>query len=217
LKFLQQAGVQVWLNRRVKSFDGYTVMLDNGEKLITRTLIWAAGVTGAPIKGLDEKCITGGNRLRVDEYNRVAGYENIFAIGDIAEMATAGLPDGYPMLAQPAIQQGRLLGANLPKLVAGKPLKKFVYTDKGSLATIGRNKAVADVKIFNKEIKTQGLFAWFIWLFVHLFSIIGFKNRLLVFINWIWNYLSYDAVMRVIIGNKKENEPVEKATDKVLV
>jgi NADH dehydrogenase len=132
-------------------------------------------------------------------------------------MATAELPEGYPMLAQPAIQQGRLLGDNLPKLVAGKPLKKFVYTDKGSLATIGRNKAVADVKFFNKEFKTQGLFAWFIWLFVHLFSIIGFKNRLLVFINWIWNYLSYDAVMRVIIGSKKENEPVEKATDKVLV
>ena len=121
------------------------------------------------------------------------------------------------MLAQPALQQGRLLGNNLPKLVAGKPLKPFVYTDKGSLATIGRNKAVADVKIFNKEIRTQGTFAWFIWLFVHLFSIIGFKNRLLVFINWTWNYLSYDAVMRVIIGSKKENEPVEKATDKVLV
>ncbi|OQP56096.1 NADH dehydrogenase [Niastella yeongjuensis] len=217
LQFLQEAGVQVWLNRRVKSFDGYTVLLDNGEKLITRTLIWAAGVTGAPIKGLDPACITSGNRLKVDVYNRVAGYENIFALGDIAEMITAENPDGYPMLAQPALQQGRLLGANLPKLIAGKPLKPFVYTDKGSLATIGRNKAVADVKIFNKEIRTQGYFAWLIWLFVHLFSIIGFKNRLLVFINWIWNYLSYDAVMRVIIGTKKENVPVEKVTDKVLV
>lgn len=217
LQFLEQAGVKVWLNRRVKSYDGYIVQLDNGEKLCTRTLIWAAGVTGAPIKGLNEKCITKGNRLKVDVYNRVTGYDNIFALGDIAEMATAENPDGYPMLAQPAIQQGRLLGQNLPKLVAGKPLKPFVYTDKGALATIGRNKAVADVKIFNKEIRTQGFFAWFIWLFVHLFSIVGFKNRLLVFINWMWNYLSHDAVMRVIIGAKKENEPVEKVTDKVMV
>ncbi|MBO9200983.1 MULTISPECIES: NAD(P)/FAD-dependent oxidoreductase [Niastella] len=217
LHFLKAAGVQVWLNRRVKSFDGYTVTLDNGEKLCSRTLIWAAGVTGAPIKGLSEECITSGNRLKVDEYNRLTGYENIFAIGDIAEMATAEKPEGYPMLAQPALQQGRLLGDNLPKLIAGKPLKPFVYADKGALATIGRKKAVADVKIFNKEIRTQGVFAWFIWLFVHLFSIIGFKNRLMVFVNWIWNYLSYDAVMRVIIGAKKENIPVEKSTDKVLV
>jgi NADH dehydrogenase len=216
LDYLKKAGVQVWLNRRVKSFDGYTVLLDNGEKLCSRTLIWAAGVTGAPIKGLNEECITKGNRLKVDVYNRVAGYDNIFALGDIAEMATAENPDGYPMLAQPALQQGRLLGDNLPKLIAGKPLQPFVYTDKGSLATIGRNKAVADVKIFNKEIRTQGYFAWLIWLFVHLFSIVGFKNRLLVFINWFWNYLSYDAVTRVIIGTTKENIPVEKATDKVL-
>jgi NADH dehydrogenase len=217
LQFLENAGVKVWLNRRVKSFDGYSVLLDNGEKLCSRTLIWAAGVTGAPIKGLKAECITKGNRLKVDVYNRVTGYENIFAIGDIAEMATAEKPDGYPMLAQPALQQGRLLGDNLPRLIAGKPLKPFVYVDKGALATIGRNKAVADVKIFNKEIRTQGLFAWFIWLFVHLFSIIGFKNRLMVFINWVWNYLSYDAVMRVIIGAKKENIPVEKVTEKVLV
>src|SRR4051812_32539818 len=123
LDYLKKAGVQVWLNRRVKSFDGYTVLLDNGEKLCSRTLIWAAGVTGAPIKGLNEECITKGNRLKVDVYNRVAGYDNIFALGDIAEMATAENPDGYPMLAQPALQQGRLLGDNLPKLIAGKPLQ----------------------------------------------------------------------------------------------
>jgi NADH:ubiquinone reductase (H+-translocating) len=214
LEFLQKAGVTVWLNRRVQSYDGHTVLLNTGEKLQSRTMIWAAGVTGAPVQGLRNDCIVDGNRVRVDEFNRVAGYENIFAIGDIAAMITPGLPDGYPMLAQPAIQQGRLLARNLMSLAAGKTMRPFRYKDKGTMATIGRKRAVADVKFFGREFRTQGFLAWLIWLFIHLISIIGFRNRLVVLINWMWNYISYDAAIRVILGRRKEVVVEEEVGEK---
>jgi NADH dehydrogenase len=217
LEYLERFGVKVWLNRRVKSYDGYTVLLDNGEKFITRTLIWAAGVSGAPIKGLRQESILKGNRLQVDVYNRVAGYNNIFAIGDIAAMVTPEYPLGHPMMAQPALQQGRLLGKNLSNMLSGKPLKAFNYNDQGSMATIGRNRAVADLKIFKKEYRTQGLRAWLIWMFIHLISVIGFRNRLAVLLNWTWSYFSYDKGIRLIIGKKKENTPVEAVTEKAVV
>ncbi|MDJ1504872.1 NAD(P)/FAD-dependent oxidoreductase [Xanthocytophaga agilis] len=216
LQFLENLNVKVWLNRRVESYDGYTVVLDSGEKLITRTLIWAAGVSGAPIEGLDKKCILKGSRIQVDEYSKVVGYTNIFAIGDIAAMVTPDNPQGHPMMAQPAIQQGRLLGENLTCILTGKPLKPFHYKDQGSMATIGRHRAVADLKINKKEYKMQGWFAWFIWMFVHLISIIGFRNRLFVFLNWIWSYISYDKGIRLIIGNPKSNKPVEEEVPKAL-
>jgi NADH dehydrogenase len=217
LDFLQRIGVKVWLNCRVRSYDGYIVTLDTGERLCSRTLIWAAGVTAAPINGLAETSITRGNRLKVDAFNRVEGYDNIFAIGDIAAMSTTAFPEGHPMLAQPAIQQGKRLGANIKNMMKGKPLKPFVYRDSGSMATIGRNRAVADVKLFGKDLKTQGFLAWMIWMFVHLFSIIGFRNRLIVLINWTYSYFSYDTGIRLIIGKKKENVPVEKSTQKAMV
>jgi NADH dehydrogenase, FAD-containing subunit len=214
LDFLQKAGVTVWLNRRVQSFDGYTVTLNTGEKLQSRTLIWAAGVTGAPVQGLRSDSIVGGNRIRVDEFNRVTGYENIFAIGDIAAMITPDTPDGYPMLAQPAIQQGRLLARNLMRLAAGQTMRPFHYKDKGTMATIGRKRAVADVKLLGREFRTQGFLAWLIWLFIHLISIIGFRNRLVVLINWMWNYVSYDAAIRVILGKRKEVVVEEEVGEK---
>jgi NADH dehydrogenase len=217
LEYLENFGVKVWLNRRVQSYDGYTVLLDNGEKFISRTLIWAAGVSGAPIKGLRKESIVKGNRLQVDAYNRVAGYTNIFAIGDIAAMTIPDYPQGHPMMAQPALQQGRLLGKNISHMLSGKPLQAFNYDDKGSMATIGRNRAVADLKIFSKEYKTQGFRAWLIWMFIHLISVIGFRNRLAVLLNWTWSYFSYDKGIRLIIGKKKENTPVEDATTKAVV
>jgi NADH:ubiquinone reductase (H+-translocating) len=217
LEFLHDRGVKVWLNCKVKSYDGFTVVLDTGEILCSRTLIWAAGVIGSPIEGLREECMLPGRRYKVDEYNRVDGYRNIFAIGDIATMVTNDFPQGHPQMAQPAIQQGKNLAKNLNNLKAGKKLKPFVYNDKGSMATIGRNQAVADLKIFNKVYKTQGLFAWFIWMFIHLMSIIGFRNRLVVLINWMWSYFSYDTGIRLIIGKKKENVPVEQVTEKATV
>jgi NADH dehydrogenase len=217
LSFLQHIGVKVWLNCRVRSYDGYMVTLDTGEQLCSRTLIWAAGVTGAPIEGIREECITRGNRLKVDAYNRVVGYDTIFAVGDIASMITPEYPEGHPMMAQPALQQGRNLGKNFRKMLAGKPMKPFVYNDNGSMATIGRNRAVADVKVFKRYVKMHGWPAWMIWMFVHLFSIIGFRNRLIVLINWTYSYFTYDTGIRLIIGRKKENVPVEKATQKAMV
>jgi NADH dehydrogenase len=199
LEFLKALGVRVWLNCRVKSYDGFTVELESGEKLITRTLIWAAGVCGVPVPGLREESILKGNRLQVDIYNRVLGYKNIFAIGDVAAMITRNTPQGHPMMAPPAMQQGKLLGKNLIGLLQGKPMQAFRYNDKGSMATIGRNKAVVDLQAY----KTQGLIAWFVWMFVHLISIVGYRNRLVVLMNWMWSYFSYDKGMRLIIGSKK--------------
>jgi NADH dehydrogenase len=208
LAFLQDLGVKVWLNRRVNSYDGYTVIMDSGETLITRTLIWAAGVKGAPVNGIRKDSLLKGGRLQVDIHNRVAGYENIFAIGDVAAMVTAADPIGHPMLAQPAMQQGELLGKNIANLIAGKPLQAFRYKDQGSMATIGRNRAVADLKLFNKAFQTQGFLAWLIWMFIHLLSIVGFRNRLAVMANWFWNYFTFDSDNRLIMGNKQENIPV---------
>jgi NADH:ubiquinone reductase (H+-translocating) len=216
-EILEKAGVKLWLNCRVKSYDGFKVQLDTGESLCTRTLIWAAGVTGTSLEGIDRLTVTPGNRLKVDEYGRVQEYKNIFAIGDIAAMSTKESPDGYGMMAQPAIQQGKWLGKNFKRLLEKKDLQPFRYNDQGSMATIGRNKAVADLKIFGKTYKTQGFRAWFIWMFVHLISLIGFRNRLVVLINWMWSYFTYDTGIRLIIGKKKENVPVERVTEKTMV
>ena len=151
---------------------------------------------GATIKGLDAKdLLAGGNRLQVNEYNQVLDHPEIFAIGDIACMQSDKYPNGHPMMAQPAIQQGRQLGENLVRLIAQKPLRPFAYKDKGSMATVGRNKAVCDLK----HLKFQGVFAWFVWMFVHLFFLIGFRNRVVVFVNWVYNYIKFDREARLII------------------
>ena len=215
-EILERAGVKLWMNCRVKSYDGFTVSLDTGETLCTRTLIWAAGVTGTLISGFRPEA-TVQNRLKVDGFSRVEGYDNIFAIGDIALMATPENPEGFAMMAQPAMQQGVWLGKNLVRLLRGEKLLPFKFHDHGSMATIGRNKAVADLKIFKTTYKTQGFKAWFIWMFVHLISLIGFRNKLIVVINWVWSYFTYDTGIRLIIGRKKENVPVEATTTKAVV
>ncbi|MBC8053858.1 MAG: NAD(P)/FAD-dependent oxidoreductase [Sphingobacteriaceae bacterium] len=204
LRFLTDYGVKVWLNRRVKSYDGQTVTLDSGEELKAQTLIWTAGVVGSPIKGLKEESIIKSNRILVNEYNLVKGYDNIFAIGDVACMLTPEYPEGHPMVAQPALQQGKLLARNLLRILKGEKPDAFKYYDQGSMATIGRNHAVADLKMFNREFKTQGFLAWLIWMFIHLISIISFKNRLIVLLNWISGYFSYDKGIRLILGRKKD-------------
>lgn len=213
---LERAGVKLWMNCRVKSYDGFTVTLDTGESLCTRTLIWAAGVTGTVLDGFRPEAIYRG-RLKVDQFSRVEGYDNVFAIGDIAMMSTADEPEGFAMMAQPAIQQGGWLGRNLERLFMKEQMVPFRYRDHGSMATIGRNKAVADLKVFGKLYKTQGFKAWFIWMFVHLISLIGFRNKLIVMINWMWSYFTYDTGIRLIIGRRKENTPVEATTEKAVV
>lgn len=218
LEFLREFGVQVWLDRRVKSYDGYTVTLNTGEKLITRTLIWAAGVTGAPLTGLRPESLLKGNRYAVDEVNRIEGYTNIFALGDIAAMRTAEYPDGHPMVAQPALQQGRLLGKNLQRLLAGQAPEPFHYDDKGAMATVGRNHAVADIKLpGGRDFRTQGFLAWLAWSFIHVISLVTFRNRFTVLLNWTFSYFSYDKGLRYIVGKTKEPLPVEATTEKAVV
>ena len=194
--FLEELGVQVWKGVRVTGYNGKTVTTKTDLVFETATLVWAAGVKGAGIKGLDAAdVLAGGNRINVNEFNQVKGHPDIFAIGDIACMVTEDNPRGHPMVAQPAIQQGKLLGENLERLLAHKSMKPFEYKDKGSMATIGRNKAVCDIKGY----RFQGVFAWFVWMFVHLFFIIGFRNRTVVFINWVYNYIKFDREARLII------------------
>lgn len=199
-QYLIDLGVNVSLNTRVKDYDGLTVYLQDGTTIQTNTLVWAAGVTGNTIEGLNPAVLERGNRIKVDRYNKVEGYANIFAIGDIAYMQEPKFENGHPQVAQVAIQQGNLLAKNLKNVLVNKPMKQFSYKDLGSMATIGRNKAVADLP----KIKFQGFFAWLIWMFVHLMSIVGIKNRLLIFINWAWNYVTYDQSLRLIIEQKNK-------------
>jgi NADH:ubiquinone reductase (H+-translocating) len=201
LEYLQNMGVKVHLNCAVQSYDGHEVVFNTGEKLITSTLVWAAGVKGQPIDGLHTDVITKNGRIKVDEYNRVKGYANIFAIGDAAVMeGDPKFSNGHPMMAPPAIQQGKLVAANIKRLISKKPIKPFRYNDQGSMATVGRHRAVVDLKNF----RTQGAFAWFIWMFVHLMSIVGFRNRVFVFFSWWWSYFSYDKSNRLIISRNKD-------------
>ncbi len=196
LKYLKQMGVEVKLNTGVKSYDGETVTLSTGETIKAKTLVWGAGVKGSPLNGLKTESIVRGNRIKVDEYNKVAGHDNIFAVGDVACMQTAETPNGHPMVAQPAMQQGVNLANNLKKMIRKETnLRPFKYFDMGGMATVGRNKAVADIFGF----KFGGFMAWAVWLFVHLMSLVGFKNRFFVFINWLSSYFSYDKSNRLII------------------
>ncbi len=197
-EYLVKLGVDVALNARVVDYDGQKVTLADGTVIPTNTLVWAAGVIGNKIEGLNPEVIARGNRIMVDEMNQVKGYSSIFALGDIALMTTTTYPNGHPQVAQVAIQQGDLLAKNLIDLSKGNAMKAFVYKDLGSMATVGRNKAVVDLP----NIKFQGFFAWMVWMFVHLMSIVGIKNRLLIFINWAWNYFTYDQSLRLIIKPK---------------
>lgn len=200
--FLEELGVQVWKNTRVKSYDGKLATTQTELSFEAATLVWAAGVKGAAIKGLDaEALLIRGNRIKVNEFSQVIGHENIFAVGDVAGMELPDYPCGHPMMAQPAMQQGKNLGKNLTYLLENKPLKPFVYKDKGSMATIGRNKAVVDLDAY----KFQGIFAWFVWMFVHLFFLIGFRNRMVVFVNWVYNYVRFDREARLIIRPYKRD------------
>jgi len=195
-KFLNNLGVKIWKNVRVTNYDGKTITTNSDLTFDTATVIWTAGVQGAAIAGLDAKSLVEKvERIRVNQFNQVVGYDNIFALGDIASMESESFPQGHPMMAQPALQQGRLLGENLVNLINKKAMKPFEYKDKGSMATIGRNLAVVDLPHYH----FSGVFAWFVWMFVHLFSLIGFKNKAVVFLNWVYNYIRFDREGRLII------------------
>jgi NADH dehydrogenase len=200
LQYLKEMGVDVRLNCAVKSYDGYELHINESDSLISRTVIWAAGVRGNPIAGLPTEALTRGNRIMVDSFNRVKGSENIFAIGDVAQMeGDTKYPKGHPQMAPAAMQQGKLVAENITRLIMKKPMKPFTYSDQGSMATVGRNRAVVDMG----RLKTQGFLAWFIWMFVHLLSITGFKNKIFTFFSWFFSYLSYDRSNRLIIGRPR--------------
>ena len=203
--FLEKLGVNIWKNIRVTNYDGKIVTTNTDLTFEAATVVWAAGVKGAIIKGLDaEEFVTRGHRLLVNEFNQLKGFKHIFAIGDIACLVNEEFPFGLPMMAQPAIQQGDQLGDNLLELIEDKPMKPFEYKDKGAMATIGRNKAVVDLKRW----KFQGIFAWYVWMFVHLFFLIGFRNRMVVFVNWVYNYVRFDREARLIIRPFKKKHKV---------
>lgn len=197
-QFLEELGVKIILDHRVVDFDGSQIFMDDGTTIRANKVIWAAGIRGNTILGLPASSITYGNRIKVNHYNEVVGVKDIYAIGDIAYMEEKLFPKGHPQVAQVAIQQSKNLAQNFKKMLHQKPLKPFSYKDRGSMATIGRNRAVVDLPRF----KFKGFFAWVIWLIVHLFSLIGVKNKVFVFINWVWNYFTYDQSLRLIIRPK---------------
>lgn len=205
LRFLEELGVKVFLHTAVQDYDGTNILLADGTKLQSTTMLWAAGIKANSIPGLDEKIIGRGGRWKVDEYNKVEGYSNIFAIGDLAIMTSDEYPNGHPQVAQVAIQQATVLANNLKASLKNKPWKSFIYHDKGSMATVGKKLAVVDLPI----IKFQGFLAWIVWLFVHLMAIVGVKNKFDVFMNWAWNYLSLDPSLRLLIRPKPVRQDKE--------
>lgn len=194
-EYLLRLGVKVQLGTFVEDYDGRTVYLADGNTLPTETLIWAAGVKANSVPGLPQEVVGRGNRLKVDAYNRLIGFQDIYVLGDQAIMETADYPAGHPQVATVAIQQADLLAKNLKRLLRGKAMEPFRYRNKGALATIGRNLAVADLP----GIHFHGFLAWVLWLFVHLMEILGVKNKLIVFINWAWSYFTYDQSLRLLI------------------
>ena len=195
-QYLQNLGVIVKKGHYVTSYDGTTVTMNNGETYIAKKVIWAAGIAGKKINGIPASCYTKANRIMTNEQHEISGIADCYAVGDIAMISTESMPYGHPQVAQVAIQ----MAGNLAKNLVKKQSNSFQYKDLGSMATIGRNAAVVDLK----RIKLSGFIAWIMWLFVHLFSILGLKNKVFVFINWVWNYLTYDQSLRLLIRPRQK-------------
>jgi NADH:ubiquinone reductase (H+-translocating) len=196
--FLERMGVHVLTNTKATGCDEKTVYTDSGKSINSGMIIWTAGITGNKTEGLNTGCFSRGGRIKVDRYNKVSGYENIFALGDISVMTEDNYPNGHPQVAQVAIQQAKLLGENFKRIRLKKPLVMFHYKDLGTMATVGGHLAVVELP----SIRFHGVIAWFVWMFIHLMSIIGVKNKLLIFINWAWKYFTYDQSTRLILRPK---------------
>ncbi|MBL7912753.1 MAG: NAD(P)/FAD-dependent oxidoreductase [Bacteroidia bacterium] len=196
--YLEQMGVKIKTEVFVTDYDGTNVTLNNGEKIKSRNVIWAAGVTGNIIKGLKDESIIK-NRFIVDRFNRVKDYSNIYAIGDIAYMVTSNYPNAHPQLANVAINQGKNIARNFLAGLNNKPLLEYEYKDLGSMATIGKFKAVVDLP----KLKFHGRIAWFFWMFLHLMLILSVRNKFLTFMNWTWNFIAKDSSLRLIFKSDK--------------
>jgi NADH dehydrogenase len=197
-EFLGRLRVNVILNSQVRNYDGKFIETSEGKKIRTNLVIWTAGITGAKIEGLRDISYGRNNRLLVDRYNQVKGYSNIFALGDVALMEEPRFPHGHPQVAPVAIQQAKLLAKNLKGIHNQQEMTPFSYKDKGTMATIGRNLAIVELP----TAQFYGTFAWLVWMFVHLMSIVGIRNRFLILINWFWNYVTYDTSLRLILKPK---------------
>ena len=204
-KYLEKLGVKVMTGAHVKDYDGKNVLLQDGQTISSATVLWAAGIKGNIPGGIDNSLIARGNRIKVDRLNRVIGSANIYAIGDLAHMETPKYPNGHPQVATVAIQQAKLLAANLNSINAGKAdLQEYEYKDKGTMATVGRNLAVVDIP--KPRLHFGGWFAWIIWMSLHLMLILGVKNKFFVFINWLYNYFTYDQSLRLIFKEFKKTK-----------
>jgi len=203
-KYLMSMGVQVHPGTKVVSFESKRIKTDKGQVIPAEIVLWTAGISVPSINGLDKAEIMRGGRILVNRFNQVVHYENIFALGDMAYMSEPAYPEGHPQVAPPAIQQANLLADNLIKYISGKGMKEFRYSHQGSMATVGRNRAVVELG----RVHFGGFAAWAFWLLVHLMSIVGSKNRVFIFLNWMWNYLSYDQSLRLILKpSKRKTQP----------
>jgi NADH dehydrogenase len=206
--YLERLNVIVKTGTTVKNYDGKTVTMQNGDIIESSMVVWAAGIKGNVPDGIDKDLIVKGNRIKVDRFNKVINSKNIYAIGDIAYMETEKYPHGHPQVASVAIAQGKALADNLLKHSKQQPLKEFEYHDKGSLATVGRNLAVVDLP--KPKLHIKGFAAWLFWMGLHLFLLLGVKNRIAVFYNWIYNYITYDQNLRLIFrAFKKPIKPIK--------
>lgn len=194
-RYLEKMGVKLVTSTFVKDYDGRTLQLSNGTSLEAKTVIWAAGVTGNRIEGLPAEVEAPGNRIKVDRFNRVDQLDRVYALGDIAYMETPRYPKGHPQVANVAINQARNLARNFARVEKGQAQKVYEYRDLGSMATIGRNKAVVDLPFF----RFKGCTAWLVWMFLHLMLILSVRNRLVIFINWAWLYLTKNTSLRLIL------------------
>lgn len=197
-EFLEKMGVKVLTGTFATDCDEKSVTTSRGDVIKTGLILWTAGITGNRIKGFSSDQTGRGGRFIVDRYSRIKGSENIFAIGDISLMTEEKYPSGHPQVAQVAIQQAKHLAENLKRILQNKSLSEFSYRDLGSMATVGKHLAVVELPRF----RFQGAFAWFVWMFIHLMSIIGVRNKLLIFINWAWKYFTYDQSLRLILRTR---------------
>ena len=204
-RYLEKLGVKLLMDQLVKNYDGKNVLLSNGDIIPSATVIWAAGIKGNIVEGIEKSMIGKAGRIAVDRECRLPVYNNIYCIGDLALMKTPKYPDGHPQVAPVAIQQAELLSKKLKSIVMQSDrIYEFEYRDKGTMATIGRNLAVVDIpipKAFGTKLHFRGFFAWLIWMGLHLMLILGVKNRFFVFINWLYNYITYDQNLRLIVKN----------------
>jgi NADH dehydrogenase len=195
--YLNNLGVKVLTKTVVKDYDGEQVLLADGNTIPTATVIWTAGIRGNVPRGIDPALVVKGNRIKVDRHNKVEGMDNVYVLGDLAYMETPKWPKGHPQVANVAINQAEILADNLREMERKSNRRyEFEYYDKGSMATVGRNLAVVDLP--KPKMHFRGLIAWFIWMGLHLFLILGVKNRIIVFINWIYSYFTYDQSLRLI-------------------